>query len=251
MNRRRCALPFAALLALPLAGCTMSGTAAMTATTQPSEIILTPSPSAPGAHKSVHWYKNTAAVGTLVLDGKIGDVTIMGSQRSDVEVIAEEAYSSTPPHITRTVSGGTLTVGYTCLAQIECTVTFVIRVPSDITVHAATGTGSIWLKNLAGAATATIGAGSIYATGITAATASFSTDAGWISAAFTSPPTEVAASTMLGTIKIQVPAAVAYHLITNAVGGIVTVGVPQNAAATRTITASTNLGKVEVTPSSL
>ena len=248
MNRRY-ALLFAALLALVLTGCKTSGTTAMTRTSQPSVITLTPSPSIPDAHKAAHRYKVTADVGTLVVDDTIGNITVTGGQRSGVEVFADATYSSTPPDITRTVSGGTLTVGYTCPPQTPCTVTFVIEVPSGIVVRAATNTGSIWLKDLAGAATATIGAGRIYASGLTAQTASFTTGAGWISAAFTSPPENVTASTMLGTIQIQVPATATYRMITNAVGGNVTVGVPQGAAAARTITASTNLGNVEVTPS--
>jgi len=250
MNRR-CTVAFAALLTLALTGCKATGTTAMAATPQVSAIALTPSPSIPDAQKSARWYTVTAHVGTLVVDGKIGNITVMGSNRSGVEVIAEETYSSTPPDITRTVSGGTLTVGYTCPMRIPCIVTFVIKVPSGIAVRAANETGSIWLKNLAGAATAKSGAGSIYASGLTTQTASFTTGVGWIRAAFASPPAEVAANTMLGTIELQVPVTAAYRLTMNAVGGRITVSVPQGTATARTITASTNLGNVYITPSQL
>jgi hypothetical protein len=250
MNRR-CALPSAVLLALALTGCMSSGTTAATATPQFSAITLTPSPSIADAHQSVHRYKVTADVGTLVVDGKIGNVTVMGRDQPGIEVIAYATSASTPPDYTRTLSGGTLTVGYTCPVRIACIVTFVIEVPSGIAVRAATDTGSIWLKGLAGAATAMAGAGSIYTSGLTVQTASLSTDAGYITAAFSAPPANVTASTMLGTIRIQVPATVAYHVITNAVGGSDTVSVPQGTTAARTITASSNLGNVYVTPSQL
>jgi hypothetical protein len=241
----------AALLALAVTGCTPSGTTATTPTYQPSTIVLTPSPSIPDAQESVHRYKVTADVGTLVVDDEIGNVTITGRNQPGVQVIAFATYSTTAPDITRTISGGTLTLGYTCPAQTPCRVTFDIGVPSGIAVSAATNTGSIWLNGLAGTATAKVGAGYIFATGLTAQTASFSTDAGGITAAFSSPPVDVTATTVLGTIEIQVPVTVTYRMITNIVGGNVTVSVPQSTTAARTITVGTNLGNVHVTPSQL
>jgi hypothetical protein len=249
MNLRRYTLLPAALTVLALTGCATSATTAITATSQPVAIMLTPSPSIPDAQTSVHRYKVTADVGTLVVDNTIGNVSVTGGNRSSIEVIAYATYASTPPDITRTVSGGTLTVGYTCPAQVPCRVTFGIWVPSSIAVRVATHTGSIWLNDLAGAVSANAGAGYLYGAGLTAQTASFTTDAGGINAAFTSPPAAVTASTMLGPVNIQVPVTVAYHMITSAIGGIVTVSVPQGTAATRTITASTSLGSVDVTSS--
>ena len=244
MNRRYAVLSVV-LLAVALCGCKPSETTAMSAT---SQIILTPTPSIPDAQTSAHKYKVTADVGALIVDAPFGNITVTGRNRPGIEVFADATYSSAPPDITRNVSGGTLTVGYTCPTQVQCRVTFVIEVPTDTAVSAVTSTGSIWLKNLTGAATAKAGAGYIYGTGLTGQTASFSTDAGGIDAAFTSPPVAVTANTMFGTIEIQVPTTATYHLITSAVAGRVIVTVPQGTAATSTITASTNLGSVEVTP---
>jgi hypothetical protein len=249
--KRRYLLLCAAFLTLTLAGCQIRGMAAATPAPQASSVVLTPSPSMPGALQSSRTYSVRGDVGTLVVNDKIGSVTVIGRQQPGVSVFADATYESTPPVITRTVSGGTLTVGYTCPAGTTCAVTFVIWVPSDTVVRAATSTGSIWLKTLAGAATAQVGAGSIYVSGLTVPSASLSTDAGWITAAFTSPPNQLTASTLLGTIRIQVPANVTYNVITNAVGGQATVSVPVAATATPTITASTNLGNVFVTPNQL
>jgi hypothetical protein len=223
----------------------------MTATSQPSGIMPTPAPSISGTYKSAHKYKVTADVGTLVVDDTVGNITIYGRQKPGVEVSAYATYSSTPPEITRTVSGGTLTVADTCPAQTACEVTFVIGAPSGIVVRAASDTGSIWLKSLAGTVTAKADAGYIFGSGLTGQTAILTTDAGQINAVFTSPPTDVTANTMFGAINIQVPVNVTYHVITSAVGAQAMVSVPQDAAAARTITASTNLGGVNVTPSQL
>jgi hypothetical protein len=249
---RRYTLLFAGLLCpvvLALTGCKASGTTAASPSPPITAITLIPSPSFVDPHTFTHRYKVTADIGTLVVDNTIGNVTVTGGDRSTIEVIAYATYSSKPPDIIKTVSGGTLTVGYECPPAVPCRVTFGIWVPSGIAVHAATDTGSIWLNDLAGAVTAKAGAGYLFGSGLTGQTASFSTEAGGINAAFTSPPTALTVNTMLGTINIQVPANVPYNVTGNAVGGAVAVSVPQDAAAERTITASTNLGSVNVTPS--
>jgi hypothetical protein len=248
---RRYTLLFATLLcsALALTGCKTSGTTATSAPLPVTAITLIPSPSFLDPHTATHRYKVTADIGTLVVDNTIGNVTVTGGDRSTIEVIAYATYSAKPPDIFTTISGGTLTAGYECPPLESCRVTFGIWVPSGITVQAATDTGSIWLNDLAGAVTAKAGAGYLFGAGLTGPSASFSTEAGGINAVFTSPPAALTANTILGTINIQVPANVPYHVIGNAVGGAVAVSVPQAAAAARTITASTNLGSVNVTPS--
>jgi hypothetical protein len=248
---RRYTLLFAALLCLALAltGCKAGGTTATSPPLPVTAITLIPSPSFLDPHTSTHRYKVTAGIGTLVVNNTIGNVTVTGGDRSTIEVIAYATYSSKPPEIIKTISGGTLTVGYECPPLEPCRVTFGIWVPSGITVRAATDTGSIWLTDLAGTVTAKAGAGYLFGSGLTGQTAGFSTEAGGINAAFTSPPTALTVNTILGTINIQVPANVPYHVAGNAIGGAVAVSVPQDAAAARTITASTNLGSVNITPS--
>jgi hypothetical protein len=113
-----------------------------------------------------------ATITALALTGCQGTPTITATA-----VPEQAAYSSKPPVITRTVSGGTIT--------------------------------------------AKADAGVIDATGLTAQTTSFVTDVGGIDVAFTSPPRD----------------------------GRVTVSVPHGAGATRTITASADVGAVDVAPS--
>ena len=270
MNRRRYALLLAALIALALAGCKSGATASTTVTPRPTAILPpvsvptaspptvvagqraanlpTPSLSIPGTHTSVQGATVTADIGTLVVDGKIGDITVVGSDRSGIEVVDQAAYSSTPPVIARAVSGSTLTVSYTCAVQIACGVAFVIAVPRSTAVQAATDTGAIRLTGLAGAVTAKADAGFIDASGLTAQHASFTTDVGGIDVTFTSPPRNVTARTRVSAITIRVPATVAYHVIVHTIVGHVTISVPQGSGSARTITASTDVGTVDVTP---
>jgi hypothetical protein len=249
MNLRRTALFLATITALALTGCKGTPTITATAVPAPAAILPSPSLSIPGTHTSVRGYLITADAGTLVVNGEVGDVTVVGSDRAGVEVVTQAAYSSKPPDITRTVSGGTLTVGYTCPVQIACGVAFVIAVPRRTAVHAVTGTGAIRLTGLDGTVTAKADAGVIDATGLTAQTASFVTDAGGIDVAFTSPPRDVTASTRVGAITVRVPVTVAYQVNAKAIVGRVTVSVPHGAGATRTIAASADVGSVDVAPS--
>jgi hypothetical protein len=251
MNRRSYALAFAALTMLALAGCKASATAAgptagAATATRTGSSLPSPSLSIPGTHTSVRGYAVSADVGTLVVNGKIGDVTVVGSHRSGIEVVAQSAYSSTEPAITRSVSGTTLTVGYTCAVQIACGVAFVIAVPSDTAVHATTDTGAIRLNGLSGPVTAKSYAGFVDGSGLTARTASFTTDAGGIDVTFTSPPGDVTAGTKAGGITIRVPGTVRYDVTANSIVGHVTVSVPRSATAPRTINATTDVGSVSV-----
>jgi hypothetical protein len=254
MNRRRHALliaaPAAALLfAFTLAGCKATAGATVASSPTAAGGLPTPSLSIPGTHTSVHGYTIAAGVGTLVVDGKIGDVTVIGGRRSGAEIVAQAAYSSTPPAITRTVSGSTLTVGYTCTVQIACGVAFVIAVPSGTAVQATTDTGAIRLTGLTGPVTAKVDAGFIDASGLTARTASFTTDVGDVDVTFTGPPLEVTAGTRIGSITIRVPVTDTYHVTANAIAGQATVSVPQGPDAARAITARTDVGTVNVSPS--
>jgi hypothetical protein len=253
MDCRR-ALLLAGLAALALTGCLTgcraNATASAPATgSQSGANLPVPSLSIPGTHRSVLGTTVTADIGTLIVNGKVGDVTVVGSDRSGIEVVDQAAYSSTPPHITRTVSGRTLTVGYTCAAQIACGVAFVIAVPRGIAVHADTDTGAIRLTDLAGPVTAKVDVGLIDASGLTAQNVSLNTDVGGIDATFTRPPRAVTAATKTGAVTIRVPVTATYHVIANAVVGHVTVSVPQGSGAARTITVSVDLGAVSVTPS--
>jgi hypothetical protein len=250
MNSRYSPL-LVAVLVLALAGCKAGAAVSVAATSvsQPGANLPSPSLHIPGTHTSVRSYAISADVGTLLVNGRVGDVTVIGSDRSGIDVVAQAAYSSAEPDITRTVAGSTLTVGYTCPAQIACGVAFVIGVPSGTTVHANTDTGAIRLTGLAGPVSAKADAGLIDASGLTARIASFTTDAGGIDVSFTSPPGNVTAGARIGAITIRVPATVAYQVNAHAIVGQVTVSVPQDPAAARTITASTDVGTVNVTHS--
>jgi Putative adhesin len=213
----------------------------------------TPSPSLtiPGTHKSVRTFQVSSPVSALVVATHIGDVTITGSTGATVSVTEQIAYSSTPPVITRSVTGGTLSIGDGCSLQLACGVAYIIAVPSTVTVTATTDTGAIRLSGLAGArVTAKVDVGFIDATGLSVAAASLTTDVGGITATFTTAPRTVTAITKAGAITLHVPTTTSYQITASAVAGKTTISVPQRTGSASTITATTDIGAIQIAPAS-
>jgi hypothetical protein len=156
---------------LVLAGC-HSGSAASPAASATVVPVSTATPSSgfsvPGTHRLTTVYRVSGAISSVVVTSHVGDVTVIGgSAGSAVSVTQEADYSSTPPVSSRVISGGMLTVAYTCQVQVVCGVAYVVRVPRDVTVQATADAGTIRLTGLGGRVTAKVKVGSISATGLT------------------------------------------------------------------------------------
>jgi hypothetical protein len=191
----------------------------------------------------------TAPVTTLVVKGGTGSITVTGSGRKTILLSQRASYSKTPPATTHVVSGTTLTLGYTCPAQLVCGMAYDVQVPRGVAVRAATSAGSITLTSLAGPVTAQTNAGLISATGLSSRTADLKSNAGGINAAFTAAPGSVHASTNVGPITISVPGSASYQIQTRTYVGTSTVTVPKDAASPHAITASSDLGSITISPS--
>jgi putative adhesin len=203
-----------------------------------------------GAHSGpATTFTVTAPVTTLVVKGGTGSITVTGSGRKTILVSQRASFSKTPPATTHVVSGTTLTLGYTCPAQLVCGMAYDVQVPRGVGVRAATSAGSITLTSLAGPVTAQTNAGLISATGLSSRTADLKSNAGGINAAFTAAPGSVHASTNVGPITISVPGSASYQIQTRTYVGTSTVTVPKDAASPHTITASSDLGSITISPS--
>ena len=194
-------------------------------------------------------YTVTSNVTTLTVD-TAGSVTVTGTAGSGPVTVTENpSYSKTPPQTTHTVSGSTLTLGYTCKTQLLCRVSYDIKVPRGTAVHAEGREGSVTLTSLSGPVTARTVTGLITATGLASPSAVLKSDAGGIDATFTAPPASVQASTDAGTITIAVPGSATYQVSAHAVVGVTTVKVRHAAASPHVITAHSDLGSVTISPS--
>ncbi len=238
----------AGLAALALAGCHGTATAAPSPTSASASV--SPGLSVPGTHRTTATYQISAPVSTVVIVGHAGNVTVTGGSGPAVSVTQQADYSRTPPTATRTVSGNTLTITYSCPTQVVCGVAYTLEVPRSVAVQVSTGAGAIRLAGLAGSVTAKANVGLISATGLTCASASLTTNVGAISASFAAAPTTVQASANVGAITLHVPGTASYKVTADAHLGKATVSTTQNPSSGHAITATTDVGAIVIAPSS-
>ena len=191
----------------------------------------------------------SARVTAVVINGGAGSVAVTGSARSTVSVSQQATYTDTPPKATHVLHGTTLTVSYTCPAQIVCSMSYQVQVPRDVAVSVSTGAGAVTLTSLAGTLSAHASAGLITADDLRSPVATFKTNAGGIIAAFSAAPRSLTATTNVGPITLTVPGSVAYRLNTHTFVGTSTVTVPRSSSPAHTISASSDLGSISINPS--
>lgn len=191
----------------------------------------------------------SARVTAVVINGGAGSVDVTGSARSTVSVSQHATYTDTPPKATHVLHGTTLTVSYTCPAQIVCSMSYQVQVPRDVAVSVSTGAGAVTLTSLAGALSAHASAGLITADDLRSPVATFKTNAGGIIAAFSAAPRSLTATTNVGPITLTVPGSVAYRLNTHTFVGTSTVTVPRSSSPAHTISASSDLGSISINSS--
>ena len=190
----------------------------------------------------------SAPVSAVVIDGGSGSVDVTGSARSTVSVSQQATYTSTPPRAVHVLHGTTLTVSYTCPAQLVCSVSYQVQVPRGVAVSVSTDAGAVTLTSLAGTVQAHASAGLITADDLRSPVASFKTNAGGVIAAFSVPPRSLTATTNVGPITLTVPGSVAYRLNTHTFVGTSTVTVHRSSSSAHTISASSDLGAISVSP---
>jgi hypothetical protein len=254
MYRMRLLPPLAGLgilSAVALAGCHATDSASSPAPASAPASTISPSPglSVPGTHKSAIVYRISSPVSTVVVISHVGDITVTGGSGSSTSVTQQATYSKTPPVTTRTISGKTLTVTYTCPSQVVCAVAYVVQVPRGVSVRAQASAGAVRLSGLAGNVTATAKVGFIDATGLSGSSVSLTTDGGGINASFTAAPATLQAIAHIGAINLHVPGTVSYKVSADARVGKADVGVRQDSSSGHVITATTDVGAINVATS--
>jgi hypothetical protein len=191
----------------------------------------------------------TAHVTAVVVNGGSGSVDVTGAGRSTVSVSQQATYSSTPPKVTHVLHGTTLTMSYTCPAEIVCDVSYQVQVPRGVAVSVSTSTGAVTLTSLAGTINAHASTGLITADDLRSPVATFKSNAGGVIATFSVPPRTLTATTNVGPIGLSVPGSVAYRLNTHTLVGTSTVTVHRSSSPAHSISASSDLGSISISPS--
>jgi hypothetical protein len=184
----------------------------------------------------------------VIIDGGSGSVDVTGGKRSTVGVSQQASYSKTPPAARHTLSGTTLTLSYSCPAELSCGVSYTVAVPRAVAVRVSADTGSITLTSLAGAVSAQTSAGLITAADLRSAAVSLTANAGGIIATCSAAPRSLHASTKLGPITLTVPGAVAYKIRTHTLVGTSTITVRRSLTSPYAITTSSDVGSISISP---
>jgi hypothetical protein len=237
IGARRGAVPFAALLALLavlplLAGCDALGKIGAGSHNPPAKAFTV-----------------RGRVTAVVIDGGSGSIDVTGSGRSSVSVSQQASYSGTPPAATHVVRGTTLTLNYTCPAELVCGVAYTVVVPYGVAVTVSTGAGAVTLISLAGTVSARADAGLITAVDLRSPVASFKSDAGGVIATFSVAPRSLTATTNVGPITLTVPGTVAYRVSTHTFVGTSTITVRRSSTSAHSISARSDLGSISINPS--
>ncbi len=201
-----------------------------------------------GSHSSSKAFTVSDRVTAVIISGGAGLVSVTGTSRSSVSVSQQLSYSSKPPTASHALHGTTLTVSYSCPAELVCSVSYQVQVPRNVAVSVTTRAGSITLDSLAGRVSARTDAGLITAAGLRSAIAAFKTDAGGITAAFTAAPTSLSATTDVGPIALTVPKTARYQVSAHTVVGRSTVTVPVADSSAHSVTAHSDLGVISIAP---
>ncbi|WP_035800800.1 DUF4097 family beta strand repeat-containing protein [Kitasatospora mediocidica] len=182
-------------------------------------------------------------VRTLVIEGHTGDVRVTGGGTT-VQVTEHQNYRDKPPSTTHEVTGGTLTLTYSCS---DCGVGYDVQVPAGTVVRVKEDTGTVRLTGLTAEVRADTRTGDLDASQLGSASVELSSQTGNVTAAFTVGPQHVQAVTQTGDVKISLPQGPGYAVRADTHTGDVKVSVPQQSDAARTITATAQTGNVTVT----
>jgi hypothetical protein len=232
--------------ASPTAPASAAPASAAPASAHTAAASASPGLSIPGTRKATAVYQISSPVSTVIVTSHAGNITVTGGSGSATSVTEQAAYSSTPPVTTRTVSGKTLTITYSCPVELVCGVAYVVQVPRDVTLQVKADAGAIRLSGLAGDVTAKADAGFISATALSGASVSLTTEVGGITATFTGTPATIQALARVGAITLHVPGGATYKVSADADVGKATVSVPQSSSSGHVITATTNVGTISI-----
>ena len=230
-----------------------------------------------------HWIVPAAGLHAVTVTTTSGQVTIAGGASASAAITATPRYRGSAPFVTSRVDGGTLIITARCPREPHCQASLTLHVPAGLPVYARSDQGDVQLTGLTGGAVATADQGNVTLThlsglvsattdegdidltavagtvtartsqgkisgvGLSATSATLSSQQGDVDAVFWAAPRLVAASTQEGSVYLRLPSTVSYHVIASSQLGSRSVRVPQAPGSAHVVKASTQLGSVTVT----
>ena len=215
-------------------------------------------------------------VTSLNVQAYAGQIQVTAAPVTHVQITEMIAYFGTPPAVVQSMSGGRLFLADPACANDSCSVSFAVKVPTDVSVTAAGGPlfisgtsganldsrgapvsatnihgpltvsthgGPLQVNGLTGPLRADTGSGPVIATRVSAATAVVTTGSGPVQITFSAAPESVTVSTRGGLAELSVPGG-PYALTTNSDGAPQTIAIATSSAAHRAITVTTGGGRL-------
>lgn len=117
-------------------------------------------------------------------------------------------------------------------------------------VQVTADSGNVTLHRISAPVTASLGSGNISADGLRGDTASLKTDSGNVNAQFTIDPQSITAMSGSGSVGLSVPGEAPYNVKTSIGSGTSSIDIPTDPSASRTLTATSGSGDIQVSRNS-
>ena len=199
----------------------------------------------PQSDKSV-FYQVPQRVTQLVVQDSAGDVHVSTGSGSAVGVTEHQTYRGSPPASTHALSGGVLTLAYTCPSS-DCGIDYTVTVPAGLAVQVDAQAGDVTLTGLDGALQVRADAGDVRATGLGSSTANLVAGAGDVTLGFDAAPANLSVQADAGDVRITLPGTVGYAVTATADAGDTHVTVPTSPGSSHVVKAVADAGDVSVT----
>ena len=187
----------------------------------------------------------TRQVQALHIDNPAGQVVIHAGDTGGGVVVHRDIdyHSDQPPTPGQSVTDGVLNLTSNCG---NCGIAYDVTVPASVAVTVIDNAGEVTVSGIAGAIDVTDSAGHVEGRDLRAPSVRVEASAGAVNLTFAAPPNDVTAHSDAGEVTVAVPNGT-YSVDASTKAGARTVNIPDDPAAARHLTVSSNAGAVSVT----
>lgn len=192
---------------------------------------------------------SAGSVGTVELLAVPGQVKIVGEPGGQVTLTGQVRWTGRAAVVgTRVTRGHVLWLSYRCAVASPCTGNYRLVVPRRTAVVLRQPAGHVVISGLAGPLQIMARSVDVSATGLSGPSLAAVITSGHLSATFDAAPRRVSVSLTSAQATLRLPASTEYAVSSQVTSGYVHVGIPQAAAAARTVTARIDSGELELLP---
>jgi hypothetical protein len=193
----------------------------------------------------------TGPVGTVDVEGVPGQLTITGSDTSQVRLTGQLHWTGHAPAASaRTnTAANALHLDYVCAVSSPCTENYQLSVPAHTAVVLSQPSGQVIISGLSSALRVTAGSVDISAINLRSPSLTASITSGHLAATFAAAPRRVSLVLTSAQATLHLPVAgPGYQVSQQVVSGYVDVGVPRAASSAHQISAQISSGELELLP---